>query len=427
MASLRKENDRGRVGWRLQFRQGEKRRSLWLGPMSKRAADTVSRHIEELVCASTANVTPAAEAESWLALLDGRIHTTLVKWGLARPKRVIPVEQRICSTFFASHLADRSDWDSRTKNNYQQAIGWFLKRFGENKHIESVTLAEFDSWHRWMVSSGLAQSTANKHAKRLRTLFNVAMRSKLLTENPASGTRIGGEVNRDRDHYIGRADADLIIAKSDIEWSLIFGLCRFAGFRCPTEVLDLKWSDVQWDDQRLWVDSTKTGLRFCPIFPELKQLLNDAWDAAPEGAIYVIRHYRDRTANLRTQLKRIVESAGLTIWEKPFVNLRASCRTDLEERFPSHVIDSWLGHSTKVAQKHYLQVTEAHWERAVTEADSSNLGGVIGADLGQSTSPSEEPDPQESLALIGAEYPSDDNRHPRKDSNLCFWTESPAS
>ena len=32
---------------------------------------------------------------------------------------------------------------------------------------------------------------------------------------------------------------------------------------------------------------------------------------------------------------------------------------------PSHVIDAWLGHSTKVAERHYLLVTDDHWQRAV--------------------------------------------------------------
>lgn len=69
MASLTTENDRGRTGWRLQFRQNGKRRSLWLGSMSKRAADAVARHIEELVRAESANVGAAPEAVTWAGWL----------------------------------------------------------------------------------------------------------------------------------------------------------------------------------------------------------------------------------------------------------------------------------------------------------------------------------------------------------------------
>ena len=32
----------------------------------------------------------------------------------------------------------------------------------------------------------------------------------------------------------------------DIEWQMIFALCRYGGLRCPSEVLRLKWADVDW-------------------------------------------------------------------------------------------------------------------------------------------------------------------------------------
>ena len=39
--------------------------------------------------------------------------------------------------------------------------------------------------------------------------------------------------------------------------------------------------------------------------------------------------------------------------------------TDAQELFPSHMIDAWLGQSTKVAERHYLLVTDDHWKRAI--------------------------------------------------------------
>ena len=51
-------------------------------------------------------------------------------------------------------------------------------------------------------------------------------------------------------------------------------------------------------------------------------------------------------------------------WPKLFVNLRSTRRTELQEVFPDHVVNKWLGHSRKVAEKHYLQVTDEHWGKA---------------------------------------------------------------
>jgi hypothetical protein len=76
-------------------------------------------------------------------------------------------------------------------------------------------------------------------------------------------------------------------------------------------------------------------------------------------------HYRDTNTNLRTQLLRIIKRAGLKVWPKLFQNLRSTRQTELEELFPSHVVCAWIGNSEKVARKHYLQVTDEHFAKAV--------------------------------------------------------------
>ena len=106
--------------------------------------------------------------------------------------------------------------------------------------------------------------------------------------------------------------------------------------------------------------------RLVPIYPELRPYLEEAWDLAEPRAEFVISSYRNTEANLRTRLRRIIERAGLDPWPKIFQNLRSSRQTELEESFPSHVVCAWMGNSEPVAKKHYLQVTDEHFERALT-------------------------------------------------------------
>ena len=92
------------------------------------------------------------------------------------------------------------------------------------------------------------------------------------------------------------------------------------------------------------------------------------WDEVPEGMgrdEYVITRYRETRQNLRTQLCRIIKRAGLKPWPKPWHNLRSTRQTELAEKYPIHVVCSWLGNSRAVAQAHYLQVTDAHFDQAV--------------------------------------------------------------
>ena len=91
-----------------------------------------------------------------------------------------------------------------------------------------------------------------------------------------------------------REEIDAIMAVCDPTWQLIVALCRYGGLRCPSEVLSLRWQDVDWEAGRIIVQSPKTEhhdgkeCRPIPMFPKLRPILADAFDAAPEGAEYVV-------------------------------------------------------------------------------------------------------------------------------------------
>ena len=89
---------------------------------------------------------------------------------------------------------------------------------------------------------------------------------------------------------------------------------------------------------------------------------------AESATEYVITRYRKPGLNLRTQLLKIVARAGLQSWPKLWQNLRATRQTELENGFPTHVVCSWMGNSPRVAKKHYLQVTDEHFEKAAHNA-----------------------------------------------------------
>jgi integrase len=149
------------------------------------------------------------------------------------------------------------------------------------------------------------------------------VKHELLTRNPFVGLAVNTRPNRTRDHFVTRDEAVKIIdACPDAEWRLIVALCRFAGLRCPTEVLALRWGDVLWDQHRMTIPNVKTGkttdesFRTLPLFPEVRQHLEDVFALAPEGAEYVVTRYRDANANLRTQLARTARTAGVAMWDK---------------------------------------------------------------------------------------------------------------
>ncbi len=118
--------------------------------------------------------------------------------------------------------------------------------------------------------------------------------------------------------------------------------------------------------------------RMVLIFAELAPFIESCWATAEPGIDpHVIRRYRGASTNLRTQLDRIIVRAGLTPWPKRFQNFRSTRRTELDDEYPSHLVDRWMGHGARIAREHYDQVTDAHLARATGGALQNALQNPV--------------------------------------------------
>ena len=129
-----------------------------------------------------------------------------------------------------------------------------------------------------------------------------------------------------------------------------------------------------------------------PLFPELLPYLEDARDCATPGQKYVINRYRELDGNLRLVMPKIVKRAGLIPWPRIFHNLRASRQTELEARFPTHVVCAWIGNSEAVAKKHYLQVRDEDFVKALH--NPVQFGSVDGGNESYRVQPAQQETPE---------------------------------
>ena len=395
MASVTKREDSGRSGFRIRFYCDKRQREIYLpgsGKKAERLAERVAGYCETLARAKASNVTPDPDAQKWANGTDGALRDKLVGWDLADPvsPKLATDEGRLLGPFIDAYIKSRTDIKTSTAEQYTYARKLLVEYFGERHPLRSITPSDADRWRRWMVSEkGLAVATVSKYVKRAKTMVQEAVSDRLLPESPFANLKGGNEANKDRHFFVDRPTTDAILAECpDHDWKLIFALPRFAGLRCPSEVTGLRWADILWDKNRIRIDSPKTGLRFCPIFEELRPILKAAFDDASEEELmhnaFCIRRYRG-SVNLSTGLHRIMERAGVTPWPKTFINLRSTRRTELQEKFPDHVVNAWLGHSGAVAAKHYLQVTDDHWNSA------SGPGSLVGSLTGSLVDDVQEP------------------------------------
>jgi integrase len=346
------------------------RKTIRLGKMTKQQAATVKLRIELLVGAKINGTAPDDDTSRWVASIGDKLHDKLAGQGLVAPRAKA---QRITlAAFIDGYIASRSDLQANTLKNLRNSRNRLVSYFEAERDITTITPGDADEWRQSIVNTGLAAATVSKAVKQAKQFFRFAHRKGLIATNPLQDLRAGGERNDDRLCFIERDTIQKVIEHCpDAQWKLIVALSRYGGLRCPSEHLALRWGDVDWERSRLTVPSGKTTRRVIPLFPELRPYLECVFDQADQGAEHVITRYRDTNSNLRTQLLRIIRRAGVEPWERLFHNLRASRQTELADQFPAHVVARWLGNSPAIAERHYLQTIEAHYERAIRPVEAA--------------------------------------------------------
>lgn len=205
----------------------------------------------------------------------------------------------------------------------------------------------------------------------------------MLVKSPVSDLRAPSQINKSREEFVTQETTQKVIdACPNAEWRLLVALARYGGLRTPSESLNLRLTDVDWQNGRITVNSPKTehlpdkASRMVPLFPQLRPYLEDVYDLAKPGTIYFIQRYRDGDTNLRTHLQRIIRKAGVQPWGRLWQNLRSSRETELAEDFPLHVVTAWIGNTERVASKHYLQVTDDHFTKALGLGGGAKSGAL---------------------------------------------------
>ncbi len=348
-----------------------RRRTVRLGKVARRVAEEVRVRVEALAAAAASGLSVDRETAAWLAKIGDRLAARLAAVGLV-PKRQARGAGKL-GDFIDAYIARRTDAKPGTLSNLRMFGDRLIAFFGRDKDLADVKRSDADDWLLFLKRE-YAPATVGRTVKGARQLFKAACRAELVARNPFEDLTTAGNPDKDRQHFVSLDVARRVIdACPDAEWRLLVALARYGGLRCPTEILGLTWAGVDWQRERFLVKSPKTehhegkGERWVPIFPELRPHLADAFDQAEPGALHLITRYRDTNQNLRTQLNRIIRKAGLVPWPKPFQNMRASRETELAAAFPLHVVVAWIGNSTLIAHKHYLQTTEEDFRRAAAQ------------------------------------------------------------
>jgi integrase len=354
-----------------------KRVEVRLGQVNQKQAEAFCTKIESVLADLRQGRPHDAEVSDWLGKLSPKLIARMEQAGLVRG-----MSQRFVTLgeFLTRFMSER---EGRVKSNthifYTHTCRCLLQHFGRDRVLRDISAEDAGRFRTYLENAAsakeaekkLSPATVNRRVGAAHTLFEDARKRDLTARNPFEHVRAGESVNRSRQFFVTRETIDQVLAKCpDAQWRLLVCLARYGGVRVPSEVLSLKWEHVDFDRRTIAIQSPKTerhlggDQRVIPLFPELLQPLLACREQAVEGDVYVITRYRSPTVNLRTQFEKIIQRAGVTPWKRLWQNLRSTRETELLQDFPLHAVCRWIGNTPKIAQKHYLQVTDADFARA---------------------------------------------------------------
>ena len=381
MASLRA---RPKGAWQISW--DKKRRHVTFDAMTRRQALAARQHMNHLIDAQEMKTPIDRRTREWLDTLSAKVHARIAEHGLCDHR--FAKESRTVDGLCKHYLQWKSDAAESSKVVYGNAIRMLTEHFKPGTDIASITPADMDDFIKAVYKSGIAKTTASRRIQTVQSIFRRAARQKWIAreefydmfENVPRQTR----TNPKRQHWVAVEIVEKAIehAKNN-EQRLLFALGRWGGIRMPSELLEIRWDDIDRESEKILIRSPKQinhehrRERLIPLWPEIRKYLDIAWDEADAGQIHVIDRYRSSHTSAHSQLftracyrAGIVEDPRKRPWPKLWNNMRATRVTELRKKFPTDAVNYWMNHSESISKTHYQQWDSFEW-RETAESRST--------------------------------------------------------
>lgn len=356
-------------GWRIQFVDWRgRRRSVMVGRATKRQAESVCRHVEELIGAKQLGVLPAESTALWLTRVGKRLREALRRAELVEGGATI------------GEMIDRytemkaKTVKSKTMCRLELSMGHLRDGLGVDRLMSDVTEAEAVELRAEMVNSGLAEATIRKRCADMRALWSFAMKDRTATENPFLGVPVTTVARADHVYIDHEASMAVLDELPSAKWRALWAFARWGGVRVPSEPRELMIDDIVWrhgedgptpgivvtDSKRTVGKNVERRTRRIPMFDgPMEGALLAAIDELPDGERRVFPWLAGASGDsVRKPLVKAIKRAGLVVWPDLWRNVRSSRERELHDAWAADVAQTWMGNSEAVAHKHYLRVTD---------------------------------------------------------------------
>jgi integrase len=257
MASISTKKKNGKpVEYNIQWYEDKKRRTVSLSAKrySKKTAEECKDIVEKLRYYRHNDSIPDKKTALWLEEAHEHLLSKLVEAGLMEI-----AEPKVIQDLWDSFFKNRTDLKPTTVAIYCSAQKRFYEQFQPTEFIDAMTSDRLMALKLSLLTN-LTQASVCIYMSKIKTVLKWGVEQDWLAKNPLNGIPLGRGINRDNDRIITMEDyAKLLEACPNQEWRTIIALARIGGLRCPSELKQLRWSDIDWKGNRFLVRSLKAG------------------------------------------------------------------------------------------------------------------------------------------------------------------------
>lgn len=370
MATLTTNKTGKTAGYNIQWTEKGRRNTIYLGgrKYTKKTAERLNEVVETMLYMRRNGIAvPDKKTEQWIQNADERIQEKLAKFGF-----ITFIKPRTCKELWDTFLQHKTDIKESSRVLYENCRSTFFATFSKTETLDKLTPDRLVEWKLSLLNQ-YAPATAAGRLKVAKIVLNWAVEQGWIANNPMQNIPIGSFINRAKDRTITMEEyGKLLDACPNQEWRVIIALARIGGLRCPSELKDLRWRDVNWEQDRFLVHASKTEChagkeeRIVPLFHELRAELDRYFlSDATERNEFVIQNWQGSRWVLHTGIQQIACNAGLGTLVRPFDNMRMSRSNEVLRRFGEVKESLWIGHSAKVMKNHYFSMSDTDFAEAV--------------------------------------------------------------
>lgn len=251
----------------------------------------------------------------------------------------------------------RPEISPTTYRNYLHMADHHMDHYFGETALRQITFREIEAYYQYLRNQKLSSTTIQHHHMLLQSVFREACRQEIILRNPVESVMKPKRQRAQISYYSEQEARQLVVTLT-----LAYGLRR-------SEVLGLRWQDVDFDKQTILVrHSVVEGVdngrrvvcrknmlkqaasrRTLPLFEPITTLLHEEWER--KKALNPIYVYSDRHGNVMKpdvvthDFQKFLKENGLR--HIRFHDLRHSCASLLiAAHTPLIQVQHWLGHRT---------------------------------------------------------------------------------